>query len=63
MIVTEADAAKRLIELMEEAKCDPTGIEAVSNLIWTRNLVVAYNRAEYWFSLVGVEPPTLESLT
>lgn len=59
---SDEEAGKRLIELMEAAKCDPSGIEAVSNLLLVRTLPIALNRAEYWFSLVGAEPPTFESL-
>lgn len=55
-------AGHRLIELMEEAKCDEWGIESTRNLLETRTLEIAYNRAEYWFSMAGVEPPGIDKL-
>lgn len=62
--MTEDDkaAGELLLAIMEEAGCDPQGIEAVGLAVDTRPLEIAVSRAEYWLGLVDVISPPADSL-
>lgn len=55
-------AGELLLTIMEEAGCDPQGIEAVGFAVDARTLDIALSRAEYWFGLVDFITPPADSL-
>lgn len=62
--MTEQDkaAGELLLAIMEEAGCDPQGIEAVGFAVDARTLDIALSRAEYWLGLVDQPVPPADSL-